>query len=69
MKPFADEDIKAITNFKVRRKKAGLTLRFVEDKTGVSNAYLSQLETGKITNPSLAVVVKLHNLYCEYETI
>ncbi len=39
------------------------TLRMVEEKTGVSNCYLSQLETGKVKNPSFTVVVKLCNLY------
>lgn len=39
------------------------TLRQVEAKTGISNCYLSQLETGKTTNPSFAVIVKLCELY------
>ena len=42
-----------------KRKTNGLTLRSVEQKTGVSNAYLSQLENNKISNPSPSV---LHNL-------
>ena len=29
-----------------------LTLRAVEEKTGISNAYLSQLENEKIAHPS-----------------
>jgi len=39
------------------------TLRMVEEKTSISNAYLSQLETGKVKKPSFDVVVKLCNLY------
>lgn len=38
------------------RKERGLTLRQVEKMTGISNAYLSQLETGKIKKPSHHVV-------------
>lgn len=45
------------------RKQKNLTLRQVEDLTGISNAYLSQLENGKIKNPSYNVVVKLNALY------
>jgi transcriptional regulator with XRE-family HTH domain len=40
-----------------------LSLRSVESKTSISNAYLSQLETGKITNPSPHVLKKLSELY------
>ncbi len=35
-----------------RREAQRLRLREVEDACGVSNAYLSQLETGKIIKPS-----------------
>lgn len=41
----------------------GMTLRQVEDATQISNAYLSQLETGKVKNPSMGVVKKLADLY------
>lgn len=50
-------------NFKEKRKEKGLTLRKVEELTGISNAYLSQLGTGKIDNPSYKVVETLHRLY------
>jgi len=63
------DQISFLTDFRNRRKDAGLTLRQVEDKTGISNAYLSQLETGKITNPSFSVVIKLHNLYVNTKII
>lgn len=34
------------------RLEAGLTLREAETRSGVSNAYISQLESGKIQEPS-----------------
>ena len=40
-----------------------LTLRQVEEITGISNAYLSQLESGKIKKPSVNVIYKLSQLY------
>jgi transcriptional regulator with XRE-family HTH domain len=40
-----------------------LTLRQVEEVTGVSNAYLSQLETGKIAQPSPNYLYKLAEVY------
>lgn len=46
------------------RKDRGLSLRAVEAETGVSNAYLSQLETGKIKTPSPTV---LHSLALWYD--
>ncbi len=45
------------------RAKAGLSLRSVEAKTGVSNAYLSQLETAKIKTPAPQYLHKLAELY------
>jgi len=45
------------------RKRRSLTLRAVERATGVSNAYLSQLESGKIRQPSPLVLHKLAELY------
>ena len=54
---------------KKTRTDAGLTLRAVEIQTSVSNAYLSQLETGKAENPSPTVLRKLAELYkVPYET-
>jgi HTH-type transcriptional regulator, competence development regulator len=40
-----------------------LTLRQVEEATGISNAYLSQLENEKIKKPSANVLYKLASLY------
>lgn len=48
---------------KQARSLAGLTLRQVEESTGVSNAYLSQLENGKIKKPSANVLYKLAQMY------
>jgi len=40
-----------------------MSLRSVEEATGVSNAYLSQLENGKIRQPSPVILNKLSDLY------
>ncbi len=45
------------------RKAKGFTLRYVQTKTGISNAYLSQLETGKAESPSPPMLHKLAKLY------
>jgi HTH-type transcriptional regulator, competence development regulator len=45
------------------RKAAGKSLRVVERATGISNAYLSQLENGKIKTPGLQNLHKLAELY------
>lgn len=45
------------------RKDRKLSLREVEAETGISNAYLSQLETGKIREPSPVNLHKLSELY------
>ena len=51
------------------RKCKGFTLRQVEAATGVSNAYVSQLETGKIKTPSPSTLHKLSVLYgASYES-
>lgn len=48
---------------KESRELIPLTLRQVEDATGISNAYLSQLENDKIKKPSANVLYKLASLY------
>lgn len=48
---------------KTAREGKGLTLRAVESPTGISNAYLSQLEGDKIRQPSPVVLHKLSDLY------
>lgn len=45
------------------RELISLTLRQVEEATGISNAYLSQLENDKIKKPSANVLYKLASIY------
>src|SRR5689334_20071203 len=45
------------------REQAKLTLREVETATGISNGYLSLLESGKIRKPSAQVLYTLSKLY------
>ena len=45
------------------RETKGFSLRQVEKKTGVSNAYLSQIENGKIGEPSPHILHKLAEVY------
>jgi len=45
------------------RERRSLTLRSVEDATGISNAYLSQLEHNRIRQPSPVILHKLSELY------
>lgn len=45
------------------RKATGLTLRTVEEKSSVSNAFLSQLELGKVKQPSPVVLHKIALAY------
>ncbi len=47
----------------VARGRKQLSLRAVEKATGISNAYLSQLESGKIQQPSPVNLHKLSELY------
>ena len=39
------------------------TLRHVEDATGISNPYMSRLESGRCTNPSAKTLLKLFKIY------
>lgn len=45
------------------RERRGMTLRDVERRTGISNAHVSQLETGTIARPELALLWELAELY------
>lgn len=45
------------------RKASGVTLKDIEQATGVSNAYLSQMETGKIANPGPQILGKVAKHY------
>ncbi|MFH6983107.1 helix-turn-helix domain-containing protein [Marinoscillum luteum] len=48
---------------KETRESISLTLRQVEEATGISNAYLSQLENDKIKRPSANILYKLADVY------
>jgi transcriptional regulator with XRE-family HTH domain len=48
---------------RAKREAVRFTLRTVEEVTGVSNAYLSQLENGKVLKPSANILLKLSELY------
>lgn len=54
---------RVLDKLKYWRLKSKLSLRQVEERTGISNAYLSQLETGKIAKPSFDYVSRLLKLY------
>lgn len=41
------------------RELKGITLRDLEKKTGISNALLSQIESGKVREPSFRNIVKI----------
>jgi transcriptional regulator with XRE-family HTH domain len=52
------------------RKEAKLTIRQLEEKSGVSNAYLSQLENGKRGLPSPETLNKIHkHLNISYDVL
>ena len=48
---------------KKTRESKGFSLRAVENATGISNAYLSQLESGKVQQPSPVKLNKLCEVY------
>lgn len=45
------------------RKDNKFTLRYLSFRTGISNPALSQMETGKIKNPSVIQIHKLCKVY------
>ena len=51
------------THLRALRAARALTLREVEASSSVSNAYISQLEQGKISSPSPHILQKLANSY------
>ena|ERR1700741_3051799 len=51
------------TVLRLARESKTYTLRYVEDKTGISNAYLSQLENDKIKKPAADTLFKLSEIY------
>lgn len=58
-----DEKITLGTFVRTARDQKQLSLRAVEKATGISNAYLSQIESGKIKQPSPNILHKLCELY------
>lgn len=68
MKPTGSEKKSLGEGLKVAREMRNLSLRNVEEATGISNAYLSQLEHNKIKKPSPHFLHKLAALYdIQYE--
>jgi transcriptional regulator with XRE-family HTH domain len=51
------------TFLRAAREQKQFSLRAVEKATGISNAYLSQIESGKIKQPSPTMLHKLGELY------
>ena len=52
------------------REAKGLSLRQVEGKSGISNAFVSQMESGKVKQPSPIMLYKLAGLYgVPYESL
>lgn len=45
------------------RVNGNYSLRFIEKCTGISNSYLSQIETGQIKNPGVFTINKLAKFY------
>jgi transcriptional regulator with XRE-family HTH domain len=63
-------DVKLSETLRTLRVMSGSSLRQVEKKTGVSNAYLSQLETGATLKPSPQVLHSLADYYgVPYESL
>jgi transcriptional regulator with XRE-family HTH domain len=46
-----------------RRRAMGLTLRQMETRTGLSNPYLCQVETGKVSNPTVLAILAIADGY------
>jgi len=47
----------------IKQNQRGMSLRDVERATGIDNAHLSQLETGKIRKPDLSLLWQLAGVY------
>ncbi|HXP49935.1 MAG TPA: helix-turn-helix transcriptional regulator [Bacteroidia bacterium] len=67
MRIITKKQVKEIIDFKNRRLKLGLTLREVEEATGISNPHISQIENQTTESPSFYTVIKLHNYYRKME--
>ena len=63
-------DVNLAETLRTLRVMSGSSLRQVEKNTGISNAYLSQLETGSTVNPSPQVLHSLADYYgVPYESL
>ncbi len=51
------------------RVSTGLSLRAVEDSTGVSNGYVSQIENGRVQHPSFMSIFNLLKFFGIYTNI
>jgi transcriptional regulator with XRE-family HTH domain len=58
-----DQEPTLASYLKSLRHARGLSLRGAEEKSGISNAFLSQLESGKVKQPSPVILYKLAELY------
>lgn len=55
---------------RVMREGKALSIRQVERKSGISNAFISQMESGKVKQPSPLILYKLADLYgVPYESL
>lgn len=63
--PHASEDAPVVLGEILKRARSHrkLTLRQVEQKTGIPNAHLSQIERGVIRRPDAVILLKLAELY------
>ena len=55
--------MKWFEKLKFARKIKGFSCREVEKLSGISNAYINEIENGKIKDPSYFKIVKLLELY------
>jgi len=51
------------STLKEKRNSCGLSLRAVERRTGIKSGHLSQIETGTIAKPEMAILWDLADLY------
>ena len=66
----AQDHLKLGQYLKTMRDAMALSLRQVEEKSGISNAFVSQIESGKVKQPSPVMLYKLAELYSvPYESL
>ena len=65
-----DDQLKLGPYLKTMREAKALSLRPVEGQSGISNAFVSQMESGKVKQPSPVILYKLAELYgVPYESL